>query len=128
MIDSVPLPPLRRPLAVLAAVALLSGLGGLALGRSGTEQRAALLGVGASAFVGVLGLLLKRRALSRGIRYGLWVTGVNFVVRLLLLMVGAVWVRSQGGGVTPFVVGFLVVFGALQWVEVGYVAWAAKRR
>lgn len=126
--DGRPITPLTWPFAAVLVVTALGAWGARHLGRNAAEQSAAWLGVGLSACAGGFSLILKRAALARGIRYALGTTGVTFILRLLLLLVGTVWVRSHGGAVTAFAVGFLVVFGALQWLEIGYVAVAAKGR
>ena len=122
-------PSSQRPaLVVMTALSGLLALGIRLFVRGEDSQFSALAGLGLSTLAGMLTLSLKRLALMRGIRYALLVVGASFLLRLLILAIGTVWVRTHGGRMTPFVLGFLVSFGALQWVELGYLAVASRRK
>ena len=126
--NDVQAPSLTLPMLGLLAV----GSVGMALAPRllGTPEPGdtARLGIALSTASGAAGLYLKRRGLLHGMGAALSGVGFSLFGRLLLLMTGAVWVRTHGGSVPVFAVAFLVLFGASQCVELGYVVVAAGRR
>ena len=108
--------------AALMAGASAAGFGvAAAVPRTAEARAAAFLGVALAALSGVLALGLKRRALKRNVAAALQVVAVVFGVRALLVMGGLLWVVSRRWDSMPFVVGFLGVYVALQWIEISYV-------
>lgn len=96
------------------------------LPRVAESRQAAVLGVALAAVTGLLGLVLKRRAVRKDLAAALKVVGVVFGVRAVGVVVGLLWVVKQGLGPVAFVAGFFGTYFVLQWIEVSYVMAASR--
>ncbi len=113
--------------AGLSAAVSGVGLAVAALLTRGPEARlAAVVGVVLAAVTGVVGLVLKRRALRKDLNAALKVVGVVFGMRAVGVVVGLLWAVERGLGAVAFVAGFFGTYFALQWIEVSYVMAASR--
>lgn len=113
---------------LLAAVGVV-GLGmAYLLGRGASQRVGALIGVAGAVVSGAAALPLKRRALAKSVKLALGVVVAVFLGRLLLVLVGLLYVRSAGLSPMAFVMGFFGAYFALQWIEVSFVLAEMKRR
>jgi hypothetical protein len=119
---------LRKFAAMAVGVGVL-GLGAAYVLPGDPQGRlAAFIGVAGAVFSGVLALTLKRRALARSVQGALAVVGVVFGIRMVLVVVGLLYVVRADLGTMAFTLGFFGVYFPLQWIEVGYVLAETKRR
>jgi hypothetical protein len=106
-----------------AAVGLLAA--GLA-SRTAEERLAAVVAVGLAALTGAVALVLQRRTVRQGMQAALKVVGIVFGLRAICVVVGLLWVVSQGLDAVAFVAGFFGTYFVLQWIDVSYVMAASK--
>lgn len=104
----------------------LSGLAGASL-LDGELRQGALLGAGIAGVGGVVVLGLKSLAMKmqpagqRVLQAGLLVMSAGFLLRLALLGLGALALKTFGGSSLTFALFFLGVFFVQQGLEIGYV-------
>jgi hypothetical protein len=113
---------------MVVATGVAGLLGAYFLPRSAEARLAAFVGVAGSVLAGAVVLPLKRRALDRGLNRALVVLGAAFVVRLVLVVAGLMYVVRANLGPLAFTLGFFGVYVVLQWVEISYVLAESKRR
>lgn len=113
--------------ALLASFATwLWGLAGASL-LDGELRQGALLGAGIAGVGGVVVLGLKSLAMKmqpagqRVLQAGLLVMSAGFLLRLALLGLGALALKTFGGSSLTFALFFLGVFFVQQGLEIGYV-------
>jgi len=120
------------PFAKFAALVAGAAAAGLWLawvvGRSAEQRSAAMVAVAAAASSSGLGLVLKRKAMERGLNWALGVVGILFMVRLGMVGAGIWWAASAGLSAMAFAIGFLGEYVVLQWIEISYVLAEQKRR
>jgi len=109
-------------------VGALGLLGAVTVPGTPPQKLATLLGVGLSVGAGAVALLLKRRAMARGLNWTLGMLGVAFGIRMVLVAAGLVYVMKEALRPVPFTVGFFSVYLGLQWIEITYVMAESKRR
>ncbi len=104
--------------AILAAVVV-----GLALGSGAGYRRAATIGAATASFTALLSLFLMARSARRPERQmkgALVVMVVAFLVRIVLVAVGASLVWRAGESVVAFVVAFFVPYFAFSALEAAF--------
>ena len=117
----------RAPLSwALGGLLALTVAAWFAAARWPVTAGSARAGVAASALASLGSLGLKRRALSRGLAFALLTVTGTFFARLLLLIAGVAVAKAQTGSPAAFALGFLAIFGVWLWVELGYLAAAAR--
>jgi hypothetical protein len=118
----------RALFGMIAATGLIAFAGGALLAKTPVDQKSAWIGIAAATASGFLSLFLKRWALRRSLKAALMVVGVMFGIRLVLVALGIAFLTFRGANTVAFVFGFFSVYFVLQWLEIGYVSSAAKRR
>lgn len=117
-----------RHLGLVAVAGVAGVLGAYFLSRAPGDRLGALVGVGGSVLAGALAMVLKRRAVARGLNWALGMMGATFGLRMVLVAAGLVYVMRAGLGAMAFTLGFFGVYLVLQWNEITYVLAEAKRR
>jgi hypothetical protein len=117
--------------AVSAAIAATAALVVPLVPASNDARTAAWLGVGLATASGMIALLLKRRAMSTdgldSLTSGMKTLGAVMAMRVMLLVIGLVWVARHSEGALGFVVGFFGVYLGQQWLEISYLLTEQKR-
>lgn len=113
---------------MVLGVGALGLCGAFLLPRSPQGRLAAFVGVAEAVSSGLVALGLKKRALARSVKGALAVVGQVFLLRMVLVAAGLVYVARAQLGAVAFTLGFFGVYFPLQWIEVGYVLAETKRR
>jgi hypothetical protein len=110
---------LKRASLHLAAVLGAGLVAGVAL--QGNARLGVLVGSVLAVATGVVGLLLKRRAVRRDLKAAMvamvWMLGL----RMVCVLAGVLILRQWDGAVPWFVAGFFAAYLAAQYIEVRYV-------
>ncbi|MCI0569171.1 MAG: hypothetical protein L0Y66_00310 [Myxococcaceae bacterium] len=115
---------LRRAFVGMAAVLGLGVVAGVAA--QGPQRLGVLVGTLLVVATGVVSLLLKRRAVQRGLKEAMAAMVWVLCLRMVCVFGGVMVLRLWEGAVPWFVAGFFVPYLAAQAIEVRYVLAGAK--
>ncbi|MGC3999767.1 MAG: hypothetical protein QM767_20910 [Anaeromyxobacter sp.] len=103
-------------------VAVLLALGFVALALASGEHRlGAVIGATTAGLTGLGSLFAMTRLAGRGVNGALLVVTLGFLLRMVLVAIGAVVVAQAGLSKAGFLIGFFVPFFALVAVEAAHV-------